>query len=162
MTISRFFIQVSAVLAASSVLAIPPQTSGIQHAAWLQGCWEMRTGDRFVEEQWMAPRGKSMIGVGRTVRGETLVEYELVVLREQGGQLAYEAHPSGQDSAVFLSTSVTDSSVIFENLQHDFPQRIGYQRKGADELLAWIEGPQRGQNRRIEFPYRRAQCPAAP
>lgn len=109
----------------------------------------------------MAPRGKSMISVGRTVRADALVEYEFVVLREQGNQLAYEAHPSGQASAVFLSTSVSESAVVFENLQHDFPQRIGYQRKGSHELLAWIEGPQRGQNRRIEFPYHRATCPGS-
>ena len=106
----------------------------------------------------MAPRGGSMVGVGRTVRGDTLVEFELVVIREQGNQLAYEAHPSGQPSAVFVSRSLTDSTVVFENLQHDFPQRVGYQRDGPNALLAWIEGSQRGQVRRIEFPYHRAAC----
>ena len=99
-----------------------------------------------------------MVGVGRTVRGDTLVEFELVVIREQGDQLAYEAHPSGQPSAVFLSRTLTDSTVVFENLEHDFPQRIGYQRNGPNTLLAWIEGSQQGQFRRIEFPYRRAVC----
>jgi len=106
----------------------------------------------------MAPRGKSMIGVSRTVRGDSLVAYEFVIVREQGEQLAYEAHPSGQPAAVFLSRAVSDSSVLFENLQHDFPQRVGYQRDGPDSLLAWIEGMQNGQSRRIDFPYRRAAC----
>jgi hypothetical protein len=72
--------------------------------------------------------------------------------------LAYEAHPSGQPSAVFLSTTVTGSTVVFENLQHDFPQRVGYERKGSDRLLAWIEGTQNGQIRRVDFPYRRSAC----
>ena len=49
-------------------------------------------------------------------------------------------------------------AVVFENLQHDFPQRIGYQRTGPNALLAWVEGSQKGQFRRIEFPYRRATC----
>ena len=106
----------------------------------------------------MAPRGTSMVGMGRTVRGNSLVEYELVVVREQAGRLAYEAHPSGQPSAVFLSQTISDASVMFENLQHDFPQRVGYQRTGSDALLAWIEGTQNGQLRRVEFPYRRAVC----
>jgi len=105
----------------------------------------------------MAPRGKSMVGVSRTVRGDRLVEYELVVVREQGDQLTYEAHPSGQPSAVFASRTVNEESVVFENLQHDFPQRIGYQRKGST-LLAWIEGTRDGKVRRLEFPYRRAVC----
>ena len=92
----------------------------------------------------MAPRGGTMIGTGRTVRNGTLVEYELVVLREQGTQLAYEAHPSGQPSAVFLSRMVNQTEVLFENPQHDFPQRIGYRRDAPDVLHAWIEGTLNG------------------
>jgi len=140
--------------------ALAAQRAGVQRVAWLQGCWAVVSPERTIEEHWMVPRGKSMVGVGRTVRGDTLVEYELVLIREQGDQLAYEAHPAGQPAAVFLSREVTDSSVLFENLQHDFPQRVGYSRRGADSLLAWIEGTQQGQVRRIEFPYRRAVCPA--
>jgi hypothetical protein len=54
---------------------------------------------------------------------------------------------------------VTDTTVVFENPQHDFPQRVGYERKGGDALLAWIEGTRNGQTRRVEFPYRRVACP---
>ena len=131
---------------------------GIKDVAWLQGCWEDRSPQRTIEEQWMAPRGTNMIGMGRTVRGDRLVDFELVVLREQDGALAYEAHPAGQPSAVFIARTVSESTVIFENPQHDFPQRIGYQRKGPDALLAWVEGTDKGQARRVEFPYRRTGC----
>ena len=55
--------------------------------------------------------------------------------------------------------------MVFENLQHDFPQRVAYERQGAD-LLAWIEGPSKGTMlgtapgplQRIEYPYRRVAC----
>ncbi len=141
----------------ANVSAASPRET-IQHIAWLQGCWELVSPERIVEEQWMAPRGGSMLGLSRAVRRDSLAEYEIVVIREQGQQLAYEAHPSGQPSAVFLARSVSDSSVVFENLRHDFPQRIGYRRNGPDSLLAWIEGSRTGQVRRIEFPYRRAAC----
>ncbi len=141
-----------------SVATASTQESGIQRVAWLQGCWETVSPQRTIEEQWMAPRGRSMVGVSRTVRGDSLVEYELMVLREQMDRLSYEAHPAGQPSAVFLSRTVGDSSVVFENLQHDFPQRIGYQRSGPDLLLAWIEGTENGQARRVDFSYRRAAC----
>ena len=134
------------------------QAAGIQRVAWLQGCWELASKDRTVEEHWMAPRGKSMLGVSRTVRGDELVEYELVVVREEGDELIYEAHPSGQASASFPARIVSDSSVVFENSSHDFPQRIGYERTGSDSLIAWIEGSREGQARRIEFPYRRVPC----
>ena len=100
-----------------------------------------------------------MLEVGRTVRGNTLIEYEFVVVRERGERLVYLAHPSGQPSAEFVSITASSNEVVFENAQHDFPQRVGYQRQGAD-LAAWIEGTKDGQTRRIDFHYRRAACPA--
>ncbi|MEQ1684173.1 MAG: DUF6265 family protein [Burkholderiaceae bacterium] len=136
------------------------QTVGIQGLAWLQGCWTIDTPERVVEEQWSAPRAGHMLGASRTVRGGKLAAHEFVLLRERGEQLAYEVQPSGQAPTVFLSVTLGERSVVFENLQHDFPQRVAYERKG-DQLLAWIEGPrpgQPGQMRRIEYPYRRVAC----
>jgi hypothetical protein len=66
-----------------------------------------------------------MLGMGRTVRGDTLMEYELVLINEQDGRLAYEAHPSGQPSATFLASAATDSEVVFENPTHDFLSASG-------------------------------------
>jgi uncharacterized protein DUF6265 len=129
----------------------------IDRVAWLHGCWQTTGTPNVVEEQWMAPRGGTMIGMGRTVRGGKTTEYELVVLREQDGRLAYEAHPSDQPSAVFLSREITDSSVVFENAEHDFPQRVGYKRSES-VLAAWIEGTVKGQLRHIDFTYARVAC----
>jgi hypothetical protein len=83
----------------------------------------------------------------------------LVVLQEDGGQLTYQAYPSGQLSAVFRSVVVSDTLMLVENPEHDFPQRIGYQPVGADSLAAWIEGSRSGQVRRIAVGYHRASCP---
>jgi hypothetical protein len=134
------------------------QALTIDKVGWLQGCWQLISGERVVEEQWMAPRAKSMLGMGRTIRGDTLVEYESVLIKEQDGRLAYQAHPSGQPSATFLATAATDSQVVFENPTHDFPQRVGYRRDGADGLVAWIDGVREGKTRKVEFPYRRTAC----
>jgi uncharacterized protein DUF6265 len=111
--------QVGASAGATTAAAMIPVT--IDRIAWLQGSWEGTSPRRTVEEQWMAPRAGCMINVGRTVRGDSLFEYEMVVVRERGDHLEYEAHPSGQPSAVFVSRTLTDSTVVFENLEHDFP-----------------------------------------
>jgi len=142
-----------------SVLAAAQASGGaIQRVSWLQGCWESVTAQRAIEEQWMAPRGTSMLMMGRTVRNGELVDYELVVLKEDGGRLVYEAHPAGQPSAVFHSVDVAAGRVVFENREHDFPQRVGYQQTAPDGLTAWVEGNDHGKERRIEFVYRRARC----
>jgi hypothetical protein len=152
-----------ALLAAIGALAaaapLSGQTPTVDGLAWLQGCWEAASPQRTVEEQWMAPRGGSMLGMSRTVRGDRLTGHELVVLRERDGRLVYQAHPSGQPAAEFPLKTFSDSIVVFEDPQHDFPQRVGYRRPVGDSLLAWIEGTANGQERRIEFRYRRAPCP---
>jgi hypothetical protein len=149
------------VLALSSVLLIGAVLQGtpIQRLAWFQGCWRMSAPGRVIEETWTAPAGRSMLGISRTVRGDSLVEYEFVVLREDSGTVTYQARPSGQAGAVFKASLLTDSAVVFENPAHDFPQRIGYRRAGPDSLVAWIEGTLRGNLRRREFPYARVACP---
>ena len=69
------------VLALSTVLLIGAVLQGtpIQRLGWFQGCWRMSAPGRVIEENWTAPRGGSMLGVSRTVRGDSLVEYEFVV-----------------------------------------------------------------------------------
>jgi len=149
---------IAAALLSASAFA---QAVGVQHLAWLQGCWRIDAGNRIVEEQWSAPRGGTLLGSSRTVRDGKTIEHEFVIVRETAdGRLAYEVSPSGRAPTVFTSISIDDGGVVFENLQHDFPQRVAYQRKGGD-LLAWIEGPAKnsaGQLRRIEYPYRKVAC----
>jgi len=149
-------------LAAAMWLGAPDvharQRRPIEAVAWMQGCWELSSPGRTVEEQWMAPRGGTMLGVGRTVRDGQLAEYELVLIRERGDGLSYEAHPSGQEPALFMSAALGERTIVFENLRHDFPQRVGYERKDAGRLVAFVEGLQDGQPRRLEFDYRKVPC----
>ena len=38
----------------------PAQAPHSHKLGWLQGCWAMVNQERAVEEQWMAPRGKTI------------------------------------------------------------------------------------------------------
>jgi hypothetical protein len=59
-----------------------------------------------------------------------------------------------------MATTASDATVVFENPEHDFPQRVGYKRNGSDALDAWIEGRANGKSRRVDFSYQRARCEA--
>ena len=133
----------------------------IASVRWLAGCLEMRAASRVVEEQRMAERAGTMLGTGRTVGSRGLGDYELTLIKEEGGRLLYEAHPRAQPVATFTARVATMDSVVFEAPEHDFPQRVGYRRIGADSVLAWVEGSMNGKTRRIEFPYARVACPTS-
>jgi hypothetical protein len=99
-----------------------------------------------------------MLGVGRTVVGGKTVAYEFMQIREiEPGQLAFIARPSGQAEATFSLARLGKDEVVFENLTHDFPQRVIYRRQG-DKLEARIEGTEDGKVKGIDFPMDRAAC----
>jgi len=108
----------------------------------------------------MVPRGGVMLGMSRTVRNDSLIEFEHVRIERRGADLYYVASPARQATAEFKATAMTDSSITFENPAHDFPRKIVYRRQGADSLVASIEGPRGGTTRTIAFPYRRVGCPS--
>jgi hypothetical protein len=142
---------------AARVQAPPAGAPTVKDVAWIAGCWESTRGGRHVAEHWMAPEGGTMMGVSRTTAGEKTTEWEFLIIRQGAQGLDYVAKPSRQPEATFTATRATANEVVFENPAHDFPKRIVYKRDG-DTLTASIEGPMNGQDRRIEFPYKKAAC----
>jgi hypothetical protein len=129
---------------------------------WLSGCWELRAPNRLVEEHWSSAAGGMLHGFSRTLRGDSIVEYEFVRIYSAGDTLVYDAQPSRQARAEFRAVGPFELEIVFANPAHDFPQRIIYRRVGNDSLLARIEGTIRGQHRARDFPYRRVGCPVPP
>ncbi len=136
------------------------QADRLGRQRWLAGCWELRSPRRVTLEMWMPPDGELMLGASRTVAGGVTREYEQLRLHAAGDTLVYTASPSGQRETAFRSTQASDSGFTVENLAHDFPQRIIYRRRGADSLVARIEGPGPSGTRGIDFPMRRVACTA--
>ena len=132
----------------------PAQSQPIDELTWLSGCWSMTRDDANVEEHWMKPAGGTMLGMSRTVRGGKTSEYEFLQIRDVNGALSYVARPSGQAEAAFTLRTVNGSEAIFENPEHDFPQRIIY-RRTTEGMSARVEGTRNGQVRGIDYPYRR-------
>lgn len=154
MPLRRFAI----LLLLAPVAPVESQATGLARAGWLAGCWELRAPNRVTLEMWMPPLGDLMIGSSRTTVGARTSEFELLRLKVDGDRLAYIAMPNGQGETTFPSIELSDTALVFENTAHDFPQRISYRRRGADSVIAAIEGPGPNGVRRIQFPMRRASC----
>lgn len=122
-------------LAAVLALQVPASVADLE---WLSGRWEAASGERWTEESWSAPRGGALMGYSRSGRGGALREFEFLRIQAgQDGTLAYWASPGGRPPVAFRLVSRTGTEAVFENPQHDFPQRIRYVRQG-DTLTATI------------------------
>jgi len=126
----------------------------------MAGCWEGHYHNgRIVSEQWMQPLGGMMLGMSRAVRDGKTVEFEYVRLEQSAdGSISYIARPSHQAEASFTLVSLSGTRAVFENPEHDFPQRIIYTLVSRDSLHARIEGTSGGRSRGSDFPYVRVQC----
>ncbi|MDM4766998.1 DUF6265 family protein [Pelomonas sp. SE-A7] len=126
--------------------------------AWMAGCWKLEGSDAGSAEQWMAPAGGQMMGMSRTLRRGKLVEFEFLQIRPNAeGKLEYVAQPQGRPPTAFALKEQGPQSVLFENPQHDFPQRISYKRDGL-QMQARIEGERNGKLRGIDFAFRKIAC----
>ena len=141
---------------------VSAQAAGqVDGLGFLAGCWELRTSTRVAHEQWMPPLGGMMLGMSRTVVDGMAREWEALRIDVIDGAVTYAAQPGGRPPILFKATELTDSSAVFANPAHDFPQRILYRTRGADSLVARIEGGDGADVRGIDFPMRRIGCHGA-
>ncbi|MBL8299146.1 MAG: hypothetical protein JNN30_12475 [Rhodanobacteraceae bacterium] len=120
---------------------------------WMAGSWCGGHGETHVEEVWLRSGGGLMLGMSRTT-DPYRNEFEHLRIELQGSHLVYQAQPQGRPAVPFTRGRHGPDFVEFDNPQHDFPQRIRYQREG-DQLRAEISGPGRdGQTKSIPFHYR--------
>ena len=135
-----------------------PKEPLLNGLAWLSGCWEGRRGEAIIEEAWSKPRGDSMVGFGRTVKDGKTTAFEFMQVREANGSLTYMPQPGGGMRVDFSLKDSFGERFTFENKEHDFPQRVIYERKGPGLLLAAIEGTYKGKEEREEYQMKKVRC----
>ena len=133
-----------ALLLCSAALAAQATKPAIADLAWMAGSWTGESGGIQMEEHWTVPKGNSMVGMHRDVgKGRTML-FEFLRIEQQGDQIVYLSMPNGRSPATpFRLKELSGTRAVFENPQHDFPQRIIYWKDGND-LRARIEGTQNG------------------
>jgi len=139
-------------------VGVPQSEASLSDIGWLSGCWQGREGNAVIEEIWSKPSGGSMLGMGRTVKGNRTVSFEFMQFREENGSLVFLPQPGGGARVSFPLKDSFGGKATFENLKHDFPQRVIYERKGKALMWASIEGMQNGKAERQEFVMHKVRC----
>ena len=120
--------------------------AALSSMGWISGAWARFDGKVHMEEYWSAPGGGMILGVHRDVfeGGRTFFEY--LRIEQRGDDVFYIAMPSNQKPDEFRLTELSEARAVFENPEHDFPQKIIYERDG-DRLTATVEGIVHGERR---------------
>jgi hypothetical protein len=155
LTVSRLSITfITLLLCTSQALS----AAEIEHVSWMLGCWSGKDPESTATERWTVD-GHEMKGVSETGTGANRRVIErMTINRNSDGNLVFTAWPEGQDTASFVMVNIADDEVVFENREHDFPQRIIYRLLPDFELLGRIEGVVDGKARSADFPMQRADC----
>lgn len=131
--------------------------SKVNRVNWIEGIWVLREGDSDIEEKWYKADDTSYFGMAmvRDTTGRMLYTEEIkIVLRDD--RLLYIPIVSNQNDGqpvAFTEVSMTDTSILFENAEHDFPQRISYTLTSDKTIEAYIEGTIDDTVRKTVFKY---------
>lgn len=148
-------------LALASVAGVgaAEESTSLARLSWLEGTWTGTTNRVDMEETWSSPRGGALIGMHKDTRDGRLLGYESFrIVPADSGRVVYLTSPNGAPPTAFHSTALGDSTVVFENKAHDFPQRILYRLDAAGALHARIEGVDRGKDRSVDWVWTRQPC----
>ena len=148
-----------ALAALIGALALPAAAAPVDDVAkfsWMAGSWIAERDGTVTRETWLPPLGGVMAGAGQTNAPGKPVSVEHARIHAEPAGATYTTIVRGQPPTSFvLKPGLPDGEAVFENLAHDFPQRVIYRRCGQDQLCARIEGTIQGKARSFEWTYSR-------
>ena len=134
----------------------PAAACEVDTLAWLAGAWAGLRNGVLEEEHWTAPRANVMVGMNRIASESKLREFCFYRIEKRADGVFYLSMPNGASPPTpFKLKECGPSRVVFEKLDHDFPQRIMYHRTHADTMRARIEGMVKGALRSAEWTWTR-------
>lgn len=146
-----------ALIALFSLPLYAQQKPTLESLSWLAGCWN-RTKGGDGGEYWLKPEGGAMFGISRTLRNGKNISYEFMRIDySRLGDIYYSVTLPRQIETRFKLIRSENQEAIFENPEHDFPQRIIYKLE-KDALKARIEGEVRGKMQAVDFIMVKAAC----
>jgi hypothetical protein len=125
---------------------------------WLVGNWENKMPEGTLTESWKKDNDSIFSGDSYFITPKDTVHFESIELTQKGEELIYIATVIGQNNDApvdFKLMSDTENTFSFENLAHDYPQKITYKKVDGNNLVATISGKQQGKESQESYPMHR-------
>ena len=124
----------------------PPRLAArptITDLAWLEGTWHCRIGGRDFEAHYTGVAGEQILSASKYTENGKAAGFEFERFEQRGDTLLLTPFPEGKSSVSFPLSEYDGKTrrAVFENLSHDFPTRISYQRMAQDRLTILVSGP---------------------
>ncbi len=133
------------------------KNNSLDSLSWIVDNWIKEDSTGITRERWTKIDENKFEGKSYTIQNGDTVFSEKLMIEKKGDEIYYTAvvkHNPGPVS--FKITELSSGYAVFENPEHDFPQKISYKLQADGSLLAWIEGKNsKGINIKIEFPMKR-------
>jgi hypothetical protein len=132
-----------------------PEKAGLNKLDWFIGSWSGQTSESIFTESWVKVNNTLYSGQSYFIKGSDTLSRETISLQQHDTSLFYVPLVEGQNGnkPVYFRLTFSDSvNAVFENPEHDFPQKIAYHLKPGDSLIATISGNIEGKIRSIRFP----------
>lgn len=131
----------------------PTAMKSIKQLEFLAGTWEAERGTGIVEEVWLPPKGKTMIGMSRTTRDETTTFTEFWQVTENEGKLTFSLQMKLGGPVVEWDVELGINRVLFKSKNDPNKATLEYRRDG-DNLNAIVKGERDGEPYTLEFSYK--------
>ncbi len=106
---------------------------------FMVGYWQSTDPSGKTEEElWLPERGNMMLGLHRSVYGLS-GDFEYMRIENRKLGITLVALPRAEKATEFQLVRSGKNEAVFENLAHDFPQRIRYWLDDKGQLHAKIE-----------------------
>jgi hypothetical protein len=134
----------------------PAATPPLSSIAFMTGCWTGASSNgATIEERYSETTENLVIGMTRYVRSGRVVDFEFTTVERTDSSFVMTPHPKGVQSDAFPLKEVSEGRAVWENLKHDFPQRIIYRAGTGGSLIARIEGTTPRGERHMEWTMQR-------
>lgn len=130
------------------------QDNDIKKTEWLIGTWENKTSRGSMYETWRKVSENELAGKSYIIKERDTIVFENIRIVQEKEGLYYIPTVKNQNDGLpvrFAAKTIAETHMVFENLQHDFPQTISYRKISSDSLVAEISGTKGGQQRKQAF-----------